>query len=80
MNGQRENIWEILGIRPTEDKRAIRRAYAQACRTCHPEDQPEEFRQLHQAYEQALTWDKEKKEEPAEAGGENLLCGQYLCV
>ncbi len=72
MNGQRENIWEILGIRPTEDKRAIRRAYAQACRTCHPEDQPEEFRQLHQAYEQALTWAKAQKEEPAEAGGENL--------
>ncbi len=69
MSGQGQNIWEVLGIEPTGDKRAIRRAYARACRECHPEDHPEEFRKLHQAYEQALVYkaqegEPEKRLEP----------------
>lgn len=55
MNKQQQGIWALLGIQPTADKRAIRHAYARKCRDCHPEDHPEEFRQLHQAYEQALS-------------------------
>lgn len=48
------NIWMILGIEPTTDKKAIRRAYAAKTREIHPEDAPEEFRQLHEAYQAAL--------------------------
>lgn len=54
MSGQHQTIWEILGIEPTRDKKLIRRAYAKKCRECHPEDHPEEFRLLRQAYERAL--------------------------
>lgn len=60
MNGQDQTIWEILGIEPTRDKKRIRHVYAQKCRACHPEDNPEEFRLLHQAYEQALAYGDEK--------------------
>ena len=30
------NFWEILGISPTTDLAAIRHAYAEKTRACHP--------------------------------------------
>lgn len=48
------NIWNILGIEPTTDKKAIRKAYAAKTREIHPEDAPEEFKRLHEAYQAAL--------------------------
>lgn len=50
------NIWKTLGIEPTRDVTAIRKAYAQAARRYHPEEQPEEFQRLHTAYEKALEY------------------------
>ncbi|MCI9148752.1 MAG: J domain-containing protein [Hungatella sp.] len=52
----RQGIWEILGLDPTGDKRAVKKAYAGKCRTCHPEEHPEEFKRLRQAYEEALAY------------------------
>lgn len=48
------NIWKILGIEPTTDKKAIRKAYAAKTKEIHPEEKPEEFKQLHEAYQAAL--------------------------
>ena len=50
------NIWELLDIAPTTDKKAIRRAYAARSKVFHPEEKPEEFRQLYEAYQAALTY------------------------
>ena len=50
------NCFEILGIDPTTEIRAIRKAYAAKSRQFHPEEQPEEFKQLHDAYQMALAW------------------------
>lgn len=50
------NIWRVLGLEPTRDVAAIRRAYAQAARQFHPEEQPEEFQRVHTAYEKALDY------------------------
>lgn len=50
------NIWEILHIEPTTDKKAIRRAYAAGTKVIHPEEKPEEFKQLHAAYQAALKY------------------------
>lgn len=47
-------IWERLGLAPTREVSAIRRAYAQALRRTHPEDDPEGFASLRAAYEAAL--------------------------
>ena len=47
-------IWGLLGIEPTDDKKAIKRAYARQSRNCHPEEHPDEFDKLHQAYQAAL--------------------------
>lgn len=48
------DIWEILGIEPTDNKREIRAAYAAKARECHPEEDAEAFAVLNQAYQRAL--------------------------
>lgn len=56
--------WTLLGIAPTTDKNAITAAYrAQLART-NPEDDPEGFKALRAAYEQALQL-AEQAEQPA---------------
>lgn len=50
------DIWHILGIEPTEDLRAIKRAYARKVRENNPEDAPEQFQAIRNAYEIALSY------------------------
>lgn len=47
------DIWQRLGIKETDDLAAIKRAYHIKLRDCHPEDDPEGFRLLREAYEEA---------------------------
>ncbi len=49
-------IWEILGLEPTGDISAIKRAYAQKTKTCHPEENPEGFLELRKAYQAAVSY------------------------
>lgn len=46
--------WEFLGIEPTEDKQAIKIAYMDKLEFYHPEEDPEGFKKLREAYETAL--------------------------
>ncbi|WP_456074247.1 J domain-containing protein [Holdemanella biformis] len=48
------NAWEILGIEPTSDKKEIKKAYARLLKQYHPEENPEEFKQIQAAYQQCL--------------------------
>lgn len=48
------NCYEVLNIEPTNDIKAIKKAYARRSREFHPEEHPEEFKVLHDAYEEAL--------------------------
>ncbi|NVJ90649.1 MAG: J domain-containing protein [Methylocystaceae bacterium] len=47
-------MWHILGIEPTANKKDIKRAYAAKLKTTSPEDDPEGFQELRNAYEWAL--------------------------
>ena len=46
--------WTVLGIAPTEDVRAVKRAYASRLKECRPEDDPQGFARLREAYDAVL--------------------------
>ncbi len=51
-------MFDILGIAPTHDARAIRRAYAAALKQIDQQSQQDAFERLRGAYERALAWAK----------------------
>ena len=64
-----EKIWQILGIEPTSDVDQIRDAYRARLVETNPEDNPEGFMALKEAYDTALslaenTGSDEKTERP----------------
>lgn len=46
--------WQVLGIEPTKDKKEIKKAYAKLAKMYHPEENPEEFKQIQEAYQACL--------------------------
>ncbi|WP_334075380.1 MULTISPECIES: J domain-containing protein [Paenibacillus] len=48
------NIWTILDLPPTEDEKQIRRAYARMLKKHHPEDDPEGYQRLREAFDEAM--------------------------
>lgn len=51
---RKTGIWDILQIEPTSSKRKIRKAYAAQAKKWHPEEYPDEFAKLQEAYQLAL--------------------------
>ncbi|GAA6168646.1 tetratricopeptide repeat protein [Sessilibacter corallicola] len=48
------SCWQTLNIKPTYDKKAIKKAYLKLLKTCNPEVKADEFMVLREAYETAL--------------------------
>ena len=48
------DIYQVLGISPTKDKKVIRKAYAGLIRKYHPEEHPEKWKEIHDAYTIAM--------------------------
>ncbi|MDE6313383.1 MAG: tetratricopeptide repeat protein [Lachnospiraceae bacterium] len=49
-------IFSILGIEETKNKKTIQMAYRQKLKNTNPEEKPEEFKKLRSAYEEALVY------------------------
>lgn len=73
------NVWKILGIDQTTDSNQIKQAYAARAKECHPEEHPEEYQILRQAYKEALRYAKWQKEQEAEglAAGPQTMTGEH---
>ncbi|MGN6151067.1 MAG: J domain-containing protein, partial [Lysobacteraceae bacterium] len=48
--------FHLLGLAPDADERAIKRAYAARLKTVRPDEDPEGFQRLNEAYQAALAW------------------------
>ncbi|MCP3998780.1 MAG: sel1 repeat family protein [bacterium] len=51
-----DEVWNVLGITPTADARAVRRAYAARLKESRPDDDREGFMRLRAAYDEALEY------------------------
>lgn len=71
------NCWELLGIEQSGDESVIKEAYLKKLPQFHPEDNPEGFRLLRQALEEALKSAKEMQKE-REAGEEGIKNTQMM--
>lgn len=56
------DFWSILKIDPTNNISEIKKAYAKQLRLHHPEDDPEGYQKLREAYESALKYVKSEQE------------------
>ena len=49
-----KDVWDVLQLKEGATKKEIRRQYAKLSRACHPEEEPEKFAELQNAYQKAL--------------------------
>ena len=68
----REEAFRILGIEATKDERALKSAYREKLTVTNPEDDPEGFKRLRRAYEEACGYARETED----AEGEVLQTGR----
>lgn len=59
-----EDCWEVLGVAPGADERSIRRQYARLLKVHRPDEDPEAFQRVREAYEQALAQTRWELDEP----------------
>ncbi|WP_188866963.1 J domain-containing protein [Pseudomonas asuensis] len=60
------NCWDILGLDEEVDERTIKRQYAKLLKVHRPDEDAEAFQQLREAYEEALSWVRERIADEAE--------------
>ncbi len=53
------NCWTILQIEPTKELKKIKHAYAVLTKQYHPEDNPEKFEEIQEAYQRAVAYAKD---------------------
>ena len=72
-------MFHILQIEETKDKNTIKTAYRRLLPTTNPEDDPEGFKQLRQAYEEAMRYaDRPEETQMAQKQQDDSPVGQWL--
>lgn len=66
------NPWQILGIAPTRDKKEIKKAYAKLTKVYHPEENPEEFKKIQEAFQACMHYEFENIEKVEEKAGDEV--------
>ena len=85
------NPFKVLGIEPTSDKKQIKKAYAKLAARYHPEEYPEQWKEIHEAYEAAIqfasaigedawTEEEEQKKSDSFSGLENRAEADSIVV
>ena len=59
----RTEAFQVLGIEATKEEREIKNAYRSRLAVTNPEDDPEGFKRLRKAYEEACRYAKEEEED-----------------
>lgn len=75
--------WNVLGLPPDADSRTIKRQYAALLKKTRPDDDPDGFQRLREAYEAALAWSQapqEAVEVLVEDAGETLEQGYQAAM
>lgn len=72
---KKERIFEILGIDETKEEKTLQDAYREKLRVYNPEDDPEGFKRLRAAYEEALVLARrrDEAEEPEESESDRWM-------
>ncbi|ALB61914.1 COG0484: DnaJ-class molecular chaperone with C-terminal Zn finger domain [Cronobacter condimenti 1330] len=60
------DAWTLLGLEPTKDKAALRRAWAKVVKQHRPDQDPKKYQQLREAYEAAQRYQEYADEEDTE--------------
>jgi hypothetical protein len=75
-------VFQILGIEQTKDERALKNAYRDKLTVTNPEDDPEGFKRLRTAYEEACRYagtpDAEENEEAEPTLEDDTPAGQWV--
>lgn len=66
------NPWRVLGLKRGADRREVRRAYAVKLRVTNPEDDPDGFKRLREAYEAVLAQLDHQERRAAMAGPDDV--------
>lgn len=75
-------VFQILGIEQTKDERTLKNAYREKLAVTNPEDDPEGFKRLRTAYEEACRYartpDAEEDEEAVPSLEDDTPAGQWV--
>jgi len=58
------NFWNTLGIEPTNNKKAVKSAYAKKLKQHKPEQDPQGFQKIKEAFDQAIQYCKDYSDRP----------------
>lgn len=60
-----DDDWQRLGLAPTADLMALKKAYAQRLRHTRPDDDAQAYQALRESYERLLGWQRAMAQQPA---------------
>lgn len=71
-------VFQILGIEMTKDEKSIKNAYREKLAVTNPEDNPEGFKRLREAYEEACRLARQTDENTAEEDKDETPSGVWM--